>query len=221
MSDRERRLLEQAAAEGPTNLVKKSELLNGCLLSLASLVCAALLFCVILWNPHPVAFVILAVLLILSGIILFFFGGNMVQGYFRWGHYAKRFRAETSTQIAAALKNGLVESKSVIATRVIEVEEFEDEGSGYVFEIDSNRSLILKGQRYFPAEDSMEWPNDKFEIVRTQAHELWIGIFCHGKKLEPCRRIETQDCDPEFVWAEIEEIFSGTPEEYLRTIQAK
>ena len=117
-----------------------------------------------------------------------------------------------------ALENGRVSIKKVKSNRVIEIEEYEDEGAGYIFDIGNGKILFLKGQRFFPADESMEWPNSEFEIVRTVHGNLWIGIFCYGKGLEPAQVIPTSKCKQDIVWADREDLLNGNVDDFAHSI---
>jgi hypothetical protein len=61
----------------------------------------------------------------------------------------------------------------------IEIVGCEDEGSAYIFAVEDNRSLLLKGQRFVPAKEDMPWLAATFSIVRSSDGKLWIGVFFH------------------------------------------
>jgi len=120
--------------------------------------------------------------------------------------------------IEATLRSGTVVSKRVVATSVIEIAEYEDEGAGYIFGVGDDQSLFLKGQWVYPANDNMPWPCSEFEIVHSTDRRLRIGIFCSGTKLTPVRTVETAECNDDIVWAEKEEVLPKRPGEVLTDI---
>ena len=117
-------------------------------------------------------------------------------------------------------KPGEVVPSDAAAKAVIELEEFVDEGGGYIFDIGDGQVLFLKGQQYFPVNDEMPWPNTSFEIVRTNPGNRWVGIFCYGGELPPIRTIETSECNEDVVWAEHEEIADGDLESFAKSLLA-
>ena len=125
---------------------------------------------------------------------------------------------EIAPLIESALREGLVSSKKVSASSVIVIEEFEDEGSGYLFDVGNTQTLLLKGQTYYPIVDDNPWPNSDFEIVRTTDGKYELGLFCTGHELKPDRTFQTEDCIDNFVWDAKEELFSELPDEVLKRI---
>jgi len=142
----------------------------------------------------------------------------LVQSYFHWGRLHRKFQREDVPEIMKALADGRVAVKKVKATAVIEIEEFEDEGAGYIFDIGSGKILFLKGQWFSPLETNIEWPNSEFEIVRTVHANRWVGILCYGQRLEPVRVIESSECKDEIVWEEREDVLEGTIESFAQSI---
>jgi hypothetical protein len=102
---------------------------------------------------------------------------------------------------------------------VVEIEELEDEGPGYIFDLGDGRSLFLKGRRFAHAVGG-PWPNSEFDIIRTVAAGLWIGLFCRGHRLTPTRLIENRECDPRVILSEHEDVVDGSPLEYANKITA-
>jgi hypothetical protein len=219
MTAHERRLLEEAIASLRRNPVWGKELLLGLTLVVASLLCVVLTFAVALSNPHPVVGGLVCGLLCIAGIVLFFFGGNMVSGWLRWGGTVRKLRAEREPLVREALADGRVEVTRVVAQGVIELEEFEDEGQGFVFDIGGGQSLLLKGQNYLPEDQAAPWPSTEFELVRTAKHRLWVGLFNRGQALTPQQRVPLTEFPSDFVWAEEERIVPLPPEELVARLR--
>lgn len=142
----------------------------------------------------------------------------LIGSYFRWSRYHRDFVQRVIPEIKAALADGRVFVKKVSTDAVIELIEFEDEGSGYIYDVGDGRILFLKGQRFFPVDDGNPWPNSEFEIVRTVHCDLWIGIFCSGESLTPTRELETSECIDDIVWADREDILDGNIEQFAKSI---
>lgn len=170
------------------------------------------------FEVHPALVGLANVVMVLAGIACLFGFIACVSGYLRWRRYTKDFHRETAPRIRAALENKKVLSKQVAALSVITIEEFEDEGAGYLFDIGEGKSLILKGQQYFPAKEDMPWPSSQFEIVRSADEGVWIGLFSSGEPLVPSRVIKMEDCNDDFFWADTEEVVEGTSDEVLARI---
>lgn len=156
--------------------------------------------------------VTLAAIICLGAIIM------LIASYLRWSRYHRDFVRRDIPEIKTALDDGRVFVKRVVAEAVIEIIEFEDEGSGYIYDIGGGKTLYLKGQRFFPVHEEMAWPNSEFEIVRTVHRNIWVGIFCSGHELMPFRKLESSDCVDEFVWAEREDVMDGNIQQFAASI---
>lgn len=155
---------------------------------------------------------ILAAIICLYGLIA------VISGHLRWSRVHRTFERSTLPLLKRALERGEVRTKRVVASSVIEIQEVEDEGPGYIFNVGDSRSLLLKGQRYLPVEQSMPWPASEFEIVRGMDEELWIGIFSKGDPLEPVTTVTTAQCRAEFAWSVREDVVEGEPQAVLRAL---
>ncbi len=219
MNERERlRLLESLQFSSP---ISSWHTLKWAVVWASVLVVLSLLGGLLLGVPESYAILAVptAVALIVTWIICLFALTTIVSGYFRWRRYARDFHRNTVPRIRAALERGRVSSKHVAADSVIVIEELEDEGAGYIFDVGEGKSLILKGQQYCAIGDDMPWPASEFEIVRSADSGVWIGIFSSGSPLEPSRTVKMEDCSEGFVWADMEELVQGTSEEVLETIR--
>ncbi len=145
---------------------------------------------------------------------------QMWSSYFHWSAVHRNFVRRDVPDIEHALFDGMVAVKNIDATAVIELVEFEDEGGGFIFDLGDGQVLFLKGQQYFPVIDEMPWPNSQFEIVRTVHGNRWVGIFCHGSRLNPVRTIETSDCIEEIACAEREEVVEADIETFALSLMA-
>jgi hypothetical protein len=143
----------------------------------------------------------------------------LIGQYHRVSRSHREFMQHEAPQIQKALENGSVFVKRVSANAVIEIVEFEDEGSGYIYDVGDGKTLFLKGQRFFPVDEDMRWPNSEFEIVRTVHGDVWVGIFCSGNELTPVRVLETSECIDDIVWAEREEMLDGDIDHFAKSIK--
>jgi hypothetical protein len=215
----ERSFLEGVCDEGAKNPMKPSELGLGIGLTAGAILCGVGLVATLASQKNQLLMFIAAPVLVIAGIILFFFGANMVLSFFRWRGHAKQFRKAVNPKVKESLNDGRAEVTHVEATAVIEIEEFEDEGSGWVFDLGDERCLVLKGQKFTPTEGDAPWPNTSFEMVRTVKHGLWVGIFCAGKPLTPVQRIPTSEFPEKFVWGEMESVQKGTLREVVNRLR--
>jgi hypothetical protein len=168
--------------------------------------------------PHPALGTVIVVLLVVAGIACFCAIFMLVSGYLHWRRVFRDFQKNDIPRIKSTLDRGQVHSKHVTASSVIVIEEWEDEGSGYVFDIGEGKSLLLKGQKFLPVDERMSWPSSDFEIVRSPVGDLWIGLFSAGDSLPPSKTISNEICRDDFVESEIEEVVEDDPDAVLRRI---
>ena len=169
----------------------------------------------------------------LAGIICFYVMTQILDSHFHVIRLDKSLRRETVPAARAALADGRVKVKQVAATAVIELARIEDSSPGWLFDVGDGQTLLLMAPLYDLDDDSDDgddedededddacpdgavdvnranWPNSEFEIVRAHANNYWVGLFCHGQKLEPIRSIDQCDCKEEFACVEREELLSG------------
>lgn len=168
----------------------------------------------IAWQPHPV----IGGILFLAGIICLYACLMVINGFFHWRKVDKGFRKKTIPIIKQVLEEGSCLSRDFRACEVYEIEEFEDEGAGYIFKLENNKCLLLKGQQYLPEKEMMPWPASEFSLVYSVDKNLWIGLFSSGAKLEPTRTIKMEECTDEYIWSEHEDVVDGSPEDILKGI---
>ncbi len=92
-----------------------------------------------------------------------------------------------------ALQHARARVERIQAQRMIEIEEFEDEGACYFFEIDDRRLFQLSGQEYY---SSTQFPSTDFSLIDIlDSHGNPVASFLekNGTKLEPCKIISATD----------------------------
>ena len=224
MNDDERSLLTSWVTD-VRPFVTLRETMKWSLIWSGGLICVGLLTAyMISFDVSPAGGAILGVIVVgpvaIFGIICLCALFLMWSSYFRWSWVHRNFMRHDVPEIRQALLTGMVSVRKIKTTAVIELAEFEDEGSGYVFDIGDGKILFLKGQQDFPVNEEMPWPSTEFEIVRTYPGDRWVGIFCHGEKLVPVRTVELSVCKEEVVWAEREEVADGDPESFVKSLLA-
>lgn len=153
---------------------------------------------------------------VLMFVSLFFYGDAAFQLSQRRHRIAFEKTALASMQ--SALATAQVRATDVEASAVIELEQFEDEGEGYVFDVGGQQCLILKGQTYWPHNTERAWPATAFSIVRTPEGNHWLGLFVTGQPLEPIRRIDPKHLREEFVFADLEELRGGSLQDVVKSL---
>ena len=195
----------------------RSFLVGSGLLVAALLLVVAFVFLLTL-RVNLVLFVIVAVILFFVGFGCVFIGGNMISSSLHlWRIRCGLIRGQ-NPKVEDALRDGRVQVLRVEADSVIHLEEFEDEGSAFLFSVEPSRTLILKGQDIYPVEDSMPSPAQRFEIIRTVVHSIKIGMFSSGTVLKPKFTLPLADCDEDFIWSEQEKIVDEPIDQVLRSL---
>lgn len=86
----------------------------------------------------------------------------------------------------AFMKNkNLVSAIEVTSDIYYELEEQEDEGVYYLFQLPDNKVFSFGGQHFYP---NKRFPSDKFEVVEGRGlnnEVLLLETFNYGKKLQP------------------------------------
>lgn len=152
------------------------------------------------------------------GIIAFYVSSSIVIGHVHWSRFAKQFALNNAPAIRKALDNGQAFVCRVRSDSVVVVQEDEDEGSAYIFDLGDGSSLYLRGQEYFPEIESSPWPARQFEIVRTKVDRLLVGVFAGSEPVADIREVRISEMPESFWFAddpESESILLGTPTEIL------
>jgi hypothetical protein len=218
MNDAERTLLTQWARDTTHFVTVRGTLKWFFVWCLALASCGLVISAMIAFEINPIVLGIFGGPLALIAIICLYAIIQLWSSHFHWSDVQKKFQRHDVPEIERALEDGLVTVKKVSAKAVIEILEFEDEGAGYIFDLGDDRVLFLKGQRFFPVDAGMVWPNSKFELVRTRIGARWVGIFCHGAELLPVRTIDAADLREEYIWSEREEVVQADLQSFASRI---
>jgi hypothetical protein len=114
-----------------------------------------------------------------------------------------------SRGLESALRRNAADVYDLRARSFAEVEEFEDEGACYAFELDGNRLVFVIGQQFYP---SARFPSLDFSLVyvldeRDQTIDMLMNK--RGPKAAPARRIPASIKDT-FELPEHLEVRTGT-----------
>jgi hypothetical protein len=219
MSAQEREYLQERINSKP--LVSLTDTLKWSVIwsvSLVGLIAFAALLFAFLAEVNELLASVAAGIAMLPGIICLYCLLAVISSYFRWRRDFHDFKRNRLPLLKQAFERGVVHTKRVTASSVIVIQEFEDEGSGYIFDIGDGKSLLLKGQWCFPFEESMPWPASEFEMVRTVDGVIWLGLFSRRDRLAPIKTIPIDECTMEFAWSDREEVLNGDPETVLRGV---
>ena len=101
--------------------------------------------------------------------------------------------SQTFSYYRDALKHGRARVERIQSHRMIEIEELEDEGACYSFEIDNQQLFQLSGQEYY---SGAQFPSTDFSLIDIlDSHGNPVASFFekNGTKLEPCKIISATD----------------------------
>ena len=183
-------------------------------------VLAAMAYGVYRWTPPVIVGGAIGGILLVAAIICAYVLIAAIRGHLHGSRIGREFQQRDVPAIHAALRDATVQVTGVQARAVATIEQFEDEGDGFIFDVGDGQLLFLKGQDYRPVDDAMAWPNSEFEIVRSTVGDRWIGIFCSGKQLQPTTVLQSSECKEEISWATREDVIAAPMTEFLRSIRA-
>jgi hypothetical protein len=172
-------------------------------------------------GPSGIWLVILPVVVIV-GILAFYFAYMVASGHLRALNYVRQFTRDQAPSIRAALESGCATVLKVSSNQCVVIEEFEDEGSAYIYDLGDGNSLYLQGQEYCPTPDDAPWPARQFEIVRAARDGRLVGIFCSHEPVEHVRTVLANEM-PQDSWLtdepKTESVLRGQPDEVLKTLR--
>lgn len=128
---------------------------------------------------------ICAVIVLVGVLARFWVIGAIVAATFaliRFSGYRERRRLRRHMlayrqRLAEELESGLAHAITCHPSRIIEREEFEDEGALWIFDGGDGRYLAICGQDYY---ETPRFPSSHFEVVMGARHRSVIGIRSRG-----------------------------------------
>ena len=114
--------------------------------------------------------------------------GAIVAGTFaliRFSGYRERRRLKGHMvayrqQLSEELDSGIARAITCHPKRIIEREEFEDEGAFWIFDGGNGRYLAICGQEYY---ETPRFPSSQFEVIMGSRHGSVIGIRSRGLRV--------------------------------------
>jgi len=167
---------------------------------------------------------VLIPVVVIVGIGAFYLACLVISSHIHWSRYAKRFALEDAPAFRAALEKGEAYVCQVKSESAVVIQQFEDEGSAYIFDLGDGTSLYLRGQWYFPDDDDAPWPARDFEIVRTAPKGILVGVFPGLEPVPKIREVSMAEMPESFWWSErpeTETILTGSPDEILVSLGHK
>jgi hypothetical protein len=117
--------------------------------------------------------------LIIAGVVATIFALVRVGGYLehrRLRQHQLAFRRRLTEELES--ENAYI--VTCLPKRIIEREEFEDEGAFWIFDGGEGRYLALCGQDYY---GTARFPSSHFEVVMGSRHRTLVGIRSHGSRV--------------------------------------
>jgi hypothetical protein len=122
-------------------------------------------------------------------IFWFAFGTGMCMWV--WRSEATSLRSKIAS-IESAIRRNAASVQRVRSSELVEIEEREDEGACWLFQLPDDQILVLNGQEYYA---TATFPNDDFslvQILREDGRPLEQLIEVTGKKLAPSRKLAAE-----------------------------
>jgi hypothetical protein len=148
----------------------------------------------VLWRSGAASVLVCGVLAVLTllasdapAIVVFGFWAAMAALFGLWSAVpARRSWRRQATALDAGLAANYARVTRIASDRVVEFEEFEDEGACYAFDAGNGRAVILTGQEFYEDES---FPNSDFSIVQVMAGQAVVDMLITraGRKITPER----------------------------------
>ena len=112
---------------------------------------------------------------------------------FLWIYFTEKPKEEAGTHLYEdALRRDQAREIRIQSDEMVELEEEEDEGACYAFQLSGKRIVFVSGQDFYP---SSRFPNSDFSLVYIYGeNEVLVETFIekHGKKQRPKRKISAK-----------------------------
>jgi len=112
---------------------------------------------------------------------------------FLWVYFSEKPKEKAGLDLyAQALHRNQALETRIQSDEIVELEEEEDEGACYAFQLVGKRIVFVSGQDFYP---SAQFPNSNFSLIRIYGeNEVLVETFIekHGKKLRPKRKISAE-----------------------------
>ena len=95
-------------------------------------------------------------------------------------------------RLESALRRNEAKEVRIAASEMVELEEKEDEGACYVFQVDDDSVVVVSGQEFYA---SARFPNSDFSIATIldeAGNEVEMFIEKRGSRLKPSRVIPSE-----------------------------
>jgi len=110
-----------------------------------------------------------------------------------WAYFSEKPKYRDAVRRCEdALRRNEVHEVSIRSDAFVELEEIEDEGACYAFQLRDRRIVFVSGQDYYP---SARFPNTDFSVIRVFDGERSLGqefVEKRGSRLQPKRKISAE-----------------------------
>ena len=110
-----------------------------------------------------------------------------------WVYLSEKPKQKAGVELyASALRRNEARETRIRSDEMVELEEEEDEGACYAFQLSGEQIIFVSGQDFYP---SARFPNSDFSLVQIYGeNEVVVEILIekHGKKLGPKRKIPAE-----------------------------
>jgi hypothetical protein len=112
---------------------------------------------------------------------------------FVWVYLSERPKQKAGVELyAGALRRNQALETRIQSEEMVKLEEEEDEGACYAFQLSGEHIVFISGQDFYP---SARFPNTDFSLVQIyDENEVLVETFIekHGMKLKPNRKISAE-----------------------------
>ena len=111
---------------------------------------------------------------------------------FLWIHFSEKPKEKANVELyAETLRRNQALETRIQSDEMVELEEEEDEGACYAFQLNGKRIVFVSGQGFYA---SARFPNSDFSLVRIYSeNQVLVEIIeKHGKKLKPKWKISAE-----------------------------
>ena len=140
------------------------------------------LWAVTLLAEHDVSFVIVTLFWIVTGVSISLW--VVVEEY-------RKHRRQTA-RIENALATGTADEVRISTHAMVELQEIEDEGACYAFQVEEGKIVFVCGQEYYP---TSKFPSTDFSIIDILSRNGKLVeslVVEHGEKLRPLRTVSSE-----------------------------
>ena len=177
LNEKERRALRHAITLARKRI--RAECKRG---AIASPIIFGALWVLTLLAAHDLSFVLVSLFWIVTGVSI-----SVWVGVEAFQKHRNRIAA-----IEDALANGKADEVRISTHAMVELQEIEDEGACYAFQVEEGKIVFVCGQDYYP---TSKFPSTDFSIIHILSRDgelVELLVVEHGEKLRPLRIVSSE-----------------------------